>query len=102
MGDRDRQQQAAGDLYGAICASPAVVLEAHGLLKDRQATCHPGFVESLGNSSAAGMRVVEDNNCITSQGPGTAMAFALKLVERLFGEEKKNAVAAPMVIDKMV
>lgn len=96
-----QRQQAAGGFYGAICASPAVVLEAHGLLRDRQATCHPGFVESLGNSSAAGLRVVADANCVTSQGPGTAMAFALKLVELLFGREKMESVASPMVIDKL-
>jgi 4-methyl-5(b-hydroxyethyl)-thiazole monophosphate biosynthesis len=91
-------QNAAGRLFGAICAAPAVVLEAHGLLEQRQATCHPGFVEKLRDRSAVESRVVVDGNCVTSRGPGTAMAFALKLVKLLYGKEKMEAVAGPMVI----
>jgi len=34
----------------------------------------------------------------TSRGPGTAFEFSLKLVERLFGKEKAEAVAGPMVM----
>jgi 4-methyl-5(b-hydroxyethyl)-thiazole monophosphate biosynthesis len=43
-------------------------------------------------------RVVVDGNCITSQGPGTALDFALELVEQLFGVVKREEVAAPMVM----
>jgi 4-methyl-5(b-hydroxyethyl)-thiazole monophosphate biosynthesis len=39
-----------------------------------------------------------DGNCVTSRGPGTALEFALKLVELLYGEEKAAEVAAPMVM----
>jgi 4-methyl-5(b-hydroxyethyl)-thiazole monophosphate biosynthesis len=91
-------QKAAGRLFGAICAAPAVVLETHGLLEQRQATCHPGFVEKLRDRSAVESRVVVAGNCVTSRGPGTAMEFSLKLVELLFGEERMKTVAAPMVI----
>jgi 4-methyl-5(b-hydroxyethyl)-thiazole monophosphate biosynthesis len=35
----------AGRLLGAICAAPAVVLEPHGLLENRKATCHPNHVQ---------------------------------------------------------
>lgn len=34
----------AGDpskLYGAICAAPALVLQTHGLLAGKAATCYP-------------------------------------------------------------
>jgi 4-methyl-5(b-hydroxyethyl)-thiazole monophosphate biosynthesis len=92
------EQSAAGRLFGAICASPAVVLEAHGLLKNRRATCHPGHIDKLSDPTSAQARVVVDGHCITSQGPGTAMEFALKLVELLFGPDKAAAVAGPMVI----
>ncbi len=92
------RQHSSGGLYGAICAAPAVVLETHGLLKGRRATCHPGFVDQLNDASAAPSRVAVDGNCITSRGPGTAMEFALKLVELLFGKETREAVAGPMVI----
>ncbi len=92
------RQSDAGKMYGAICAAPAVVLETHGLLADRQATAHPGFVNGLSDPSSAESRVVVDGNCVTSRGPGTAMEFSLKLVELLFGKERMEAVAAPMVI----
>jgi 4-methyl-5(b-hydroxyethyl)-thiazole monophosphate biosynthesis len=92
------RQQAGGRFYAAICAAPAVVLQTHGLLANRQATCHPGFMEGLQETTAVASRVVVDANCITSRGPGTAMEFSLKLVELLFGRPKAQAVAAPMVI----
>ena len=42
-----KRQRDKARLYGAICASPAVVLQHHGLLAGHQATCHPGFVDQL-------------------------------------------------------
>lgn len=92
------RQKNNGKWYGAICAAPAVVLEPHGLLADRQATCHPNHVGGLSDQSAVESRVVVDGNCVTSRGPGTAMEFSLKLVELLFGRERREAVAAPMVV----
>jgi 4-methyl-5(b-hydroxyethyl)-thiazole monophosphate biosynthesis len=38
--------------------------------------------------------VVEDGKLITSRGPGTAMDFALTLVERLVDKEKRSTVEA--------
>ena len=61
------RQSGAGKMYGAICAAPAVVLEPHGLLTDRQATAHPGYVDALGDTSSAESRVVVDGNCVTSR-----------------------------------
>jgi 4-methyl-5(b-hydroxyethyl)-thiazole monophosphate biosynthesis len=42
--------------------------------------------------------VVVDGNCITSQGPGTALEFALTLVALLYDNDKATAVAAPMLV----
>ena len=72
----------------------------HGLLEGRQATGYPTFAEKLTGSSKASIasRVVVDKNCITSQGPGTAMEFALKLVELLYGPAKAKEVAGPMLV----
>lgn len=91
-------QRKEGRIYAAICASPAVVLQHHGLLGDRRATCHPNFTERLENTEAVESRVVVDGTCITSRGPGTALEFALKLVELLFGAEKAREVAEPMLV----
>ncbi len=93
-----KHQREKERLYGAILASPAVVLEYHGLLAGHQATCHPGFVDQLTTTDWIDDRVVMDGICLTSRGPGTAVEFALALVERLYGKAKRDEVAAPMVI----
>ena len=92
-----RQRDNAG-MYGAICASPAVVLAHHGLLAGHRATCHPGFADRLADPSHTDEPVMMDGNCFTSRGAGTAVAFALALVERLYGRAKRDEVAASMAI----
>lgn len=72
----------AGKLVAAVCAAPTA-LEAAGVLVGKRATAYPG--NTLPSARQVEDRVVEDGNVITSRGPGTAMAFALKLVERLSG-----------------
>ncbi len=93
-----KKQRAAGRLYAAICASPAVALHPHGLLEGVKATCYPGFRNKLDRAHASDERVVVDGNCVTSQGPGTAIEFALKLVELLFGPTKAKEVGDPMLV----
>jgi 4-methyl-5(b-hydroxyethyl)-thiazole monophosphate biosynthesis len=93
-----KKQKDAGRLYAAICAVPAIVLEHHGLLAGKKATCYPSFADKLKDKFVAGQSVVVDGNCITSQGPGTALEFALKLVEVLFGAEKSKELAKAMVV----
>jgi 4-methyl-5(b-hydroxyethyl)-thiazole monophosphate biosynthesis len=93
-----KRQQREGRLYAAICASPVVVLQHHGLLDRRRATCHPGFVHQLKNTDAVEERVVVDGPCITSRGPGTAIEFALKLVELLYDAQKAQEIAQRMVV----
>ena len=96
-----RRQRAAGGLYAAICAAPAVVLQSQGLLSGsppKKATAHPAFVSKLEDPSLVERRVVVDGKLVTSRGPGTALEFALALVEQLFGPEKKREVAGPMVM----
>lgn len=93
-----QQQQREQKLYGAICASPALVLEHHGLLEGKKATCHPSFVENLACRDKIGEKVVVDGNCITSRGAGTCIDFSLELLEILMGEEKRQEVAKQMAI----
>jgi len=94
-----RRQKNDEKPYAAICAAPAVALEPHGLLEGRKATAHPGFVDQLQDSSAAESRVVADGNVVTSRAPGTAIEFALALVVLLFGKEKAEEVAGPMLVE---
>jgi 4-methyl-5(b-hydroxyethyl)-thiazole monophosphate biosynthesis len=90
-----RENLEAGRLVGAICAAPATVLGENGLLEGHRATCHPALADRLGRPRDEG-RVVVDGNLVTSQGPGTAMEFALTLVAELLGEAKAEEINAPM------
>jgi 4-methyl-5(b-hydroxyethyl)-thiazole monophosphate biosynthesis len=92
------KQREEGRLYAAICAAPALVLEHHGLLEGRRATCHPNFTDRLSNPDRSDSRVVVDGEVATSRGPGTAIEFALRLVEILYGKGKSDEVAAPMIV----
>lgn len=78
-----RAQDARGALLAAICAAPGVVLGTHGLIGTRHATAYPGFEDLLPAGSFRDQRVVRDGNLVTSRGPGTALEFALALVEAL-------------------
>lgn len=81
-------------LLAAICASPAVVFGTHGFVMDKQATCYPGFESGLtGAQYIADQPVVMDGNILTSQGPATAMVFALSIVGNLKGYEVAQEVA---------
>jgi 4-methyl-5(b-hydroxyethyl)-thiazole monophosphate biosynthesis len=84
---------AAGGYVGAICAAPKVLVTA-GLLDNRRATSYPGVID---RAPAEGMTylnqaVVIDDKIITSKGPGTAMDFALTLIEKLKGSSVRQQV----------
>ncbi|KAF4363761.1 hypothetical protein F8388_000426 [Cannabis sativa] len=93
-----KKQRESNRPYGAICASPALVLEPHGLLKGKKATAFPAMANKLSDQSEAENRVVVDGNLITSRGPGTSMEFALGIVEKLFGREKALELAKTMLL----
>jgi 4-methyl-5(b-hydroxyethyl)-thiazole monophosphate biosynthesis len=86
-----RDLAARGKFTAAICAAPTV-LSAMGMLKGRRATSHPSVQKDLGETNYLEDRVVVDGSIITSRSPGTAMEFALKLVEILCGKEKREEV----------
>jgi 4-methyl-5(b-hydroxyethyl)-thiazole monophosphate biosynthesis len=97
-----KAQRDAGRLYAAICAAPAVALLPHGLLAGKRATCFPSFLDRLMAADdvvASEARVVVDGNLVTSRGPGTAIEFALTLIERLFGDAgKAGAIGQRMLV----
>lgn len=89
----------AGGTVGAICAAPACTLAAWGLLEGRRATCYPGFEERFGPGvTHVTERVVVDGNIITSRGPGTALEFALALVEQVVGADVSAALHDGMLV----
>lgn len=91
------RQQAAGRWLAAICAAPVVVLQHHGLIAGRRATCHPSVADQLENAVAIAQRVVVDGNLVTSRGPGTATEFALRLVELLVDDARAREVGRSML-----
>ena len=93
-----KKQKDSSGFYAAICASPAVVFEYHGLLTGKKATCFPALADKMTDKQAINQRIVVDGNCITSQGPGTALEFSLKLVELLFGSQKSQELAKVMLV----
>ncbi|KAH7294644.1 hypothetical protein KP509_27G011200 [Ceratopteris richardii] len=89
-------------LVGAISSSPALLLEQWGLLEARMATCHPGFVDKISPTFLTRARVQTDGCITTSQGPGTAIDFALSLVEQLYDQEKLNELQERLVLGSKV
>jgi len=87
-----------GRLYAAICASPAVVFQHHGLIDTKKVTCYPSFLGQLVDAESSDSDVVVDGNCITSKGPGTALKFSLKLVEALYGKSKADELSNEMIV----
>lgn len=87
---------AQGGYVAAICAAP-MALHAAGLLHDKTATSFPGVLDLLpGSHHYSEEAVVVDGQIITSRGPGTAMDFALILVELLCGKPERDVVEAEL------
>ncbi|EJL91137.1 protein deglycase YajL [Pantoea sp. GM01] len=95
-----RQFHVSGKIVAAICAAPGTVLVPHDLFPVGNMTGFPGLRDTIPDSKWMERRVVWDPrvNLLTSQGPGTAMDFALKLIDLLVDKEKAREVAAQLVL----
>lgn len=85
-----------GKFVTAICAAPTV-LSAIGITKGKRVTSHPGVRAEFKKEIISDDRVVIDGNIVTSQGPGTAIEFALKLVELLIDKDKAYEIKRAIV-----
>jgi 4-methyl-5(b-hydroxyethyl)-thiazole monophosphate biosynthesis len=86
-------------IIGAICAAPALALAPSGVLEGKRATCYPGFESNFSSSvQFSSDRVVVDEHVITSCGPGSALEFAIELVEKLAGPEKAEALSESLLV----
>jgi len=81
---------------GAICAAP-LALHTAGILENRAFTCYPGTEKEMGRTDRSDDPVVVDGHIVTSQGPGTAFGFALKLIDLVDGPEASEKVASGMI-----
>lgn len=82
---------------GAICAAPSI-LGKMNLLESSMATCYPGFEKDLQGAIHSDDLVIRHKNIITSKGPGTAMLFALDLVDVLVGSEIAEDLMEAMIV----
>lgn len=86
-----REQNAQRKWLAAICAAPKVLAKA-GVLAGKHVTSYPGALEGARNNLYEESPVVVDGHIVTSRGPGTAMDFALTLVELLAGRSCREEV----------
>lgn len=90
-----RRMTEQGRYVAAICAAPRVLAKA-GLLNDREATAYPGILDGRAEIRLSSAAIVRDGNFITSRGPGTALDFALTLIEILCGRTQRDTVEAAL------
>lgn len=86
-----------GKGLAAICAAP-LVLGSLGILTGKKATIYPGMEKELKGAEALDFPVVRDGNIITSQGPATAMKFALAIVKHFKGDEAGEALEKDLLL----
>jgi 4-methyl-5(b-hydroxyethyl)-thiazole monophosphate biosynthesis len=97
VGGLIRDFNSKGKITGAICAAPFVLANA-GILNGKRVTSYPSFKDKLGSAIYEEKNVVEDGNILTSRGPGTALCFALAIVEKLAGKEKAQQIKEAMLL----
>ena len=95
---RLRRQRDEGGLLCAICAAPTVLVAADALDPQTEVTCYPSCQGDLDRPWSPAP-VVESGNVITGQAPGSALLFALVVLQALAGEQVAHAVARGMVTD---
>ena len=95
---RLRRQNDEDRLICAICAAPTVLVEAGVIAPGIHVTCYPTCQMQLDRPWSP-VPVVAEDNVITGQAPGTALLFALVLLERLAGDKVAQKVARGMVTD---
>lgn len=87
-----------GKKIAAICAAPTV-LGNMGMLKGKRVSCYPSVEKEIQGAVISGGSVTVDGNIITSRGVGTAVDFALKLIEVLSGPAKAKEIAESIVYE---
>ncbi len=93
-----RELHGRGRTTAAVCAAPLVLARA-GVISKVAVTSHPSVRARLGDADVRSEpRVIRSGTIVTSQGPGTAIEFALELVRELCGAAKASELAAAMLV----
>lgn len=83
----------------AICAAP-LVFGNLGILKNKKATCYPGYENQLHGAIATGENIEVSENIITGKGVGVAIDFALKIVEIVKNKKFADELGKKMIVFK--
>ena len=90
MGELLKVKASAEDvILSAICAAP-LVLGGLGLLNGKQATCYPGFENTMIGATYTSAKVTVDGNIFTACGPGAAWELGFIFVEHFCGAAKAD------------
>lgn len=95
---RLQRQHEEHRLICAICAAPTVLVTAGVLDPGVHVTCYPSCQMELDREWSPAS-VVADGLVITGQAPGSALLFALVVLQTLKGEPVAKKVARGMVTD---
>ena len=88
-----------GKYVAAICASPSILGRA-GILEGLKVTCFPGFEAECKGATCTGAPTEWDGHVITGRSAGTAVDFALKIIEAIAGKEEALKVAENIHFDR--
>ena len=82
-------------ILSAICAAP-LVLGGLGLLQGKQATCYPGFEDTMKGAVYTAAKVTMDGNIFTACGPGAAWELGFTFVEHFCDASKADELRKGM------
>lgn len=92
-----KHNKSEDNLICAICAAPKILVK-HGIVSNEtKLTCFPDVYNEINHDNYSEDDVVVDGNIITSRGAGTAIDFALKIIELLVSKEKSDEIAKEIV-----
>ena len=82
-------------IVAAICAAPSI-LGHLGMLKNRKATCFPGFEQELEGAEYTASPVETDGNVITAKGAGCAVLFGHAILSLASSQEEADRICGEM------
>lgn len=99
--DAVRAAHERGAVVASVCTG-AMLLEAAGLLDGKRATTHHGAIEDLRASGAEAVdaRVVDEGDVVTAAGVTAGLDLGVWLVERFWGADLADEVAAAMEYER--
>ena len=92
------RQRDEGGILCAICAAPTILQEAGLLVPSQHVTCYPTLQMDI-ECNWVNQPVVSHDGIITGQAPGSAVMFAIVVLDALAGHSMAQKVARGLVFD---